>query len=190
MEPENNSGGESGEEGEAIQPQESIDEIKSQSTQSQLADEVAAVDVDDNENAENDVEEEEAEEVEEEAEEEVEEDDDDVENEQTNEQGTDTTKIVNVKLTQLPFARIKKMIKGADPEWKGGSADAQLMIVYAAERFLAQLADRVWEQKVRQTGRKTMKLSDVTAYVDSESKYEYLEGALVGKTGCLHGLTK
>ena len=44
------------------------------------------------------------------------------------------------------------MIKGADPEWKGGSADAQLMIVYAAERFLAQLADRVWEQKVRQTG--------------------------------------
>merc|ERR1711935_287595 len=179
--------------GVAIQPQESIDEIKSKSTQSQLADDVAAVDVDDNENAE-DVEEEEAEEVEEEAEEEVEEDDeaenDDVVNEQTNEQGTDPTTIVNVKLTQLPFARIKKMIKGADPEWKGGSADAQLMIVYAAERFLAQLADRVWEQKVRQTGRKTMKLSDVTAYVDSESKYEYLEGALVGKTGCLHGLTK
>merc|ERR1711935_1016415 len=145
--------------GVAIQPQASIDEIKSQSTQSQLADDVAAVDVDDNENAE-DVEEEEAEEVDDEAE------NDDVVNEQTNEQGTDPTTIVNVKLTQLPFARIKKMIKGADPEWKGGSADAQLMIVYAAERFLTQLADRVWEQKVRQTGRKTMKLSDVTAYVD------------------------
>ena len=35
-----------------------------------------------------------------------------------------------------------------------------------------------------------MKLSDVTAYVDSESKYEYLEGALTGKTGCLHGIVK
>ena len=39
-------------------------------------------------------------------------------------------------------------------------------------------------------GRKTIKLTDVTAYLDSESKYDYLEGALTGKTGCLHGLTK
>ena len=45
------------------------------------------------------------------------------------------------------------MIKYGDPEWKGGTQDAQLMIVYAAERFLEQLADRVWEQKVRQTGK-------------------------------------
>ena len=40
------------------------------------------------------------------------------------------------------------------------------------------------------SGRKTIKLTDVTAYLDSESKYDYLEGALTGKTGCLHGLTK
>ena len=44
------------------------------------------------------------------------------------------------------------MIKNADPEWKGGSGEAQLMLVYAAERFAAQLVDRVWETKVRQTG--------------------------------------
>ena len=53
----------------------------------------------------------------------------------------------------MPIARLKKMIKYGDPEWKGGTQDAQLMIVYAAERFLEQLADRVWEQKVRQTGK-------------------------------------
>ena len=106
------------------------------------------------------------------------------------------------KLTQLPLARIKKMIKNGDPEWKGGSQDAQLMIVYAAERFCSQLADRVWEQKVRQTGmitqkveklflgRKTVQLRDLTSYLESDSKYDYLEGALTGKTGCLHGLTK
>ena len=44
------------------------------------------------------------------------------------------------------------MIKNADPEWKGGSAEAQLMLVYAAEHFVEQLVSRVWEQKVRQTG--------------------------------------
>ena len=44
--------------------------------------------------------------------------------------------------------------------------------------------------KMKTLGRKTIKLTDVTAYLDSESKYDYLEGALTGKSGCLHGLTK
>merc|ERR1712176_607805 len=157
---------------EELAPQDSIEDIKSQS--SQLADEVAAVEVDD-----------------EEADEDGQDDEDDEETEEVQENGeVVTVKATKEKITQLPIARVKKMIKYGDPEWKGGTQDAQLMIVYAAERFLEQLADRVWEQKVRQTVRKTIKLTDVTAYLDSESKYDYLEGALTGKSGCLHGLTK
>ena len=70
-------------------------------------------------------------------------------------------------MTQLPLARIKKLIKNGDPEWKGGSQDSQLMIVYAAERFCSQLAGRVWEQKVRQTG---MIFENDTEIVNSRPK--------------------
>ena len=81
---QNNSGDEEEDE-EVIQPQDSIDKIQ-KSTQSQLADDVAAVDVDDDDDV--DEEEDEAEEV----------DDNDDENEGPHEHGDDPAKPVKGKV--------------------------------------------------------------------------------------------
>ena len=49
------------------------------------------------------------------------------------------------RISQLPISRIKKMLKNADPEWKGGTADAILMLVIAAENFCRNLGEKSFD---------------------------------------------
>ena len=49
------------------------------------------------------------------------------------------------RISQLPISRIKKMLKNADPEWKGGTADAILMLVIAAENFCRDLGEKSFD---------------------------------------------
>ena len=57
-----------------------------------------------------------------------------------------------VKITELPLARIKGMLKNADPDWKGGTADAHYLLVLAGERFCKQLSAQTFEH-IRTTGK-------------------------------------
>ena len=44
------------------------------------------------------------------------------------------------RLTQLPLSRIKAMIKNFDPEWKGQSSDAAvLMCLVCPKKFVQKL---------------------------------------------------
>ena len=49
------------------------------------------------------------------------------------------------------------MLKNADPDWKGGTADAHYLLVLAGERFCKQLSAQTFEH-IRTTG--TLKIID------------------------------
>ena len=104
-----------------------------------------------------------------------------------------------VKITELPLARIKGMLKNADPDWKGGTADAHYLLVLAGERFCKQLSAQTFEH-IRTTGtikfigkadyifmigRKTIQMRDFTSVIENDEKYDFLEGCLSGKSSCL-----
>ena len=59
--------------------------------------------------------------------------------------------MVSVKVTEIPLARVKTMLKNANPEWKGGAADAQLLLVLAGQQFCRHVSSQVY-QHVQGTG--------------------------------------
>merc|ERR1712003_321220 len=154
---------------------ENIDEIAT----TEHAEEQNSEDINENEEVNED------EEREEEQEDVADEDNDD-DNKQETSEGADQDKIPHkkVKITELPLARIKGMLKNADPDWKGGTADAHYLLVLAGERFCKQLSAQTFEH-IRTTGRKTIQMRDFTSVIENDEKYDFLEGCLSGKSSCL-----
>jgi len=88
------------------------------------------------------------------------------------------------RLTQLPLSRIKAMIKNFDPEWKGQSSDAAVLMCLAGEEFCKYLAKQSFE--VANTARrKTIKKEDVNFVISTDEPLAFLEGCFDSKTGCL-----
>jgi len=190
----------SGESDNETQPQPLIENIKdSQTVDSTVGENIKNDEITTAENAEEQNDEEinedneviedeevnEDEEREEDQEDVVDEDNDD-DNKQETSEGADEDKVPHkkVKITELPLSRIKSMLKNADPDWKGGTADAHYLLVLAGERFCKQLSAQTFEQ-IRTTGKKTIQMRDFTSVIENDEKYDFLEGCLSGKSSCL-----